>query len=332
MKNYSTINCIRTFLLLSTILLSTNINAGRDLSTDFKHIYAQQLEFTSQEQKRLNEYDIIFIPGILAETLISTDHDSSIDISIFTKDYFATQLEFLIEKYGLNAKRIKTSSRDVSITRENIRNAVLLADSQGKKVILLAHSLGGVALLEELIKNPAIQNKISGIIFLQSPFHGTPVGDILLKSPYLIKKLITKALPFVNISNETLGYLEFEFRENFLKQNKEAINKLIKKIPIYTFSGVAEGNKSLFKPLIDIMETGCLKGLQSSCITEKAYSGPYDQNDGLIPLKSTFLEDADYVILEKCDHAEIILRFPFEDYSKEYLTTSWLRLLMKKMN
>ena len=41
------------------------------------------------------------------------------------------------------------------------------------------------------------------------------------------------------------------------------------------------------------MESGCLKGLQDKCITEKFYLGPYDKSDGLIPLKSTHLDNAD---------------------------------------
>lgn len=70
------------------------------------------------------------------------------------------------------------------------------------------------------------------------------------------------------------------------------------------------------------MESGCLKGLQDMCITEKLYLGPYDKSDGLIPLKSTHLDNADYITLAKADHAEIISRVPFEDYSKEHLTTT----------
>ena len=60
------------------------------------------------------------------------------------------------------------------------------------------------------------------------------------------------------------------------------------------------------------MESGCLKGLQDKCLTEKFYLGPYDKSDGLIPIKSTHLDNADYITLAKADHAEIILRVPFE--------------------
>lgn len=329
MKNNLTFTKI--LLILSMLIASSNIYAGSDLSVEFKKIYDQKLDLSSEEQKRLKEYEIIFIPGILAESLIGADTDSSIDISFFTKDYFFTQLEFLNKKYNIHAIRIKTSSYDVALTRNNIRQTVSLAESKGKKVIIISHSLGSIALIEELILNPAIQNNIGGVIFLQSPFYGTPVGEILLKSPFLLKKFITTTLPFVNISPKTLQYLGIETRENFMNLNKLAIRNFIKKIPTYTFSGIAESNRSLFKPLVDIIESGCLKGLQDKCITQVFYHGPYDKNDGLIPLKSTFLDNADFITLEKCDHAEIILNFPFEDYSKEYLTTSWLRVLMNKI-
>ena len=329
MKN--NLNTKNLLLLIFVLTFTTKIFAKTDLTLDFKKIYDQKSDFTPDEQKRLKEYDIYFIPGILAESLISTDPDSSINISILTEDYFGTQLDFLNNKYKISAKRIKTSSKDVTITRKNIREAIESSKLKGRKVILLSHSLGGLALVEELVLNPDIQNHIGGIVFLQSPFYGTPIGNVMMKSPYFIKKLIKVTLPFVNISDKTLEYVGYEAREVYMKQNEQAIKKLITKVPSYTFSGVAEGNKSLFKPMIDIMESGCLKGIGDKCVSEKFYPGPYDKNDGLIPLKSSHLYDADFVVLEKVDHGEIILRMPFEDYNREHLTTTWLRVLMKKM-
>ena len=322
---------LKTFLLLLTLSLSSNLLATTDLSADFLQIYNQNKELTSDEQQRLKEYDLYFIPGILAETFINSDKDSSINLSFITKDYFEAQLTFLNEKYNIPAKRIKTSSYDVAITRQNIRDAVLAAKQNGRKVILISHSLGGLALIEEIVFNPEIQNHIGGIVFLQSPFHGTPAGDIIAKAPFFLDRLIRSILPYVNISDETLHFVGVEARESFMKQNKEAIKKFIKKVPAYTFAGVADGKESLFKPLIDIMESGCVKR-KDKCFSDTYYNGPYDKNDGLITLKSTFLEDADFVVLDKADHGEIILRIPYEDYSKEHLTTTWLRVLMQKMN
>lgn len=329
MKN--TCATLKTLLLILTISFSSNLLATTDLSAEFIKIYNQKKDLTSDEQQLLKEYDLYFIPGILAESFISSDKDSSIDLSFITKDYFGAQLTFLNEKYNIPAKRIKTSSYDVTITRQNIRDAVLAAKQNGRKVILISHSLGGLALIEEIVFNPEIQNHIGGIVFLQSPFHGTPAGDIIAKAPYYLDRLIRSILPYVNISDETLHFVGVEARESFMKQNKEAIKRFIKKVPTYTFAGVADGKESLFKPLIDIMESGCVKR-NDKCFSDKYYNGPYDKNDGLIPLKSTFLEDADFVALDKVDHGEIILRIPYEDYEKEHLTTTWLRVLMQKMN
>lgn len=322
---------LKTLLLLLTLSLSSNLLATTDLSADFLQIYNEQKDLTLAEQQRLKEYDVYFIPGILAETLIDSDPDSSIDVTIFTKDYFGTQLTFLNEKYNIPAKRIKTSSYDVTITRHNIREAVMAAKAKGRKVILISHSLGGLALIEEVILNPEIQNHIGGIVFLQSPFYGTPVADIVQKFPYVIEKIIKFILPYVNISDETIQFVGIEARENFMKQNQEAIRNFIKKVPSYTFAGFANGHKSIFTPLIDIMEFGCIKGYKDRCFTDKYFQGPYDKSDGLIPLKSTHLDNADFVTLEKADHGEIILRVPYEDFSKEHMTTTWLRLLLQKM-
>ena len=321
-------------LMLITVAFTSNASAKTDLSLEFKKIYDQKLDLTSDEQSFLKQFDIYFIPGVLAESLIGSDtgSESKINISKFTKDYFGTQLEFLNNKYKIPAKRIKTSSYNVLITRENIREAVTTARNNNRKVILLSHSLGGLALIEELIENPEIQNDIGGIVFLQSPFYGAPFAEVLKSLPYTVEKAIRTTLPFVNISDETVHFVSYENRIKFMVKNFLSIRKLIKKVPIYTFAGIADGKKSLFGPIIDVMESGCIKGLNDKCITKKFYPGPYDKSDGLIPLKSSHLDNADFVVLEDADHGEIILKVPYTDYSKEHLTTTWLRVLMQKMH
>lgn len=322
---------IKGILTLCLLLISIQTHAALNLSPGFKKILDQKKELNRHELKRLQQYDIYFIPGLFAESLIREDRRSVVDFSIITKDYFGEQIKLLQNQYHLNAHRLSTSSYNVEETKANIREALATSYQNKRKAILISHSLGGLVLLEELVSNPQIQENIAGIIFLQSPFFGSPLGEVLLDPPYHLEKLLHPLLPYVNISEDTIEYVSPKSRKKFMDENQHKIEKLIKRIPLYTFSSSAPANRSFFKPLIDIMSDGCIKGIKLGCISEVFYAGPYDESDGLIPVKSSFIPGADFVFLKNVDHGEIILRLPFEDYKKEHLTTTWLKVLLSKI-
>lgn len=318
-------------MALLLLTLSFASMARTDLSYRFKQILDQKKEFTKQELSILKKYDIFFIPGIFAESLIREDRRSRVDFSIITKDYFDEQIKLLQNKYKLRAFRLSISSYNVEETQNNIRNAVAQAAANNRKVILVSHSLGGLALLEELVQNPGIQEHIGGIAFLQSPFYGSYMGDVLINPPYHLERVLHPLLPYLNISMDTIEYVSPKSRTDFMNNHQQEIAKLIRKVPLYTFSSKAKANESIFKPFIDIMSDGCFKGVHLGCISDVFYQGPYDDSDGLIPVKSSFIPGADFVFMENIDHGEIILKLPFEDYEKEHLTTSWLRMLIGRL-
>lgn len=314
-----------------TLFIFSAQTFAADLTKQFKTIYQEQKDLSLSEQETLRKYDIHLIPGILAESLIWSDPRSSVDVSLITKDYYHVQLKVLNKKYNIPARRMTTSSYDVNETRQNIRKAIADAKFRKRKVIFVSHSLGGLVLLEELISNKNVWSEIGGIAFLQSPFHGTPLGDIAINPPYELDDVVAKIIPRLNISYETLHFVSRPLRTKFMADNRKDIRELIKQVPLLTMTGIADSNTSIFKALIDIMEAGCLRGLTNRCITEVFFHGPYDRSDGLIPYKSSFLENADFIQLEKVDHGEIILNVPYEDYKKEHLTTTILRLILAKM-
>lgn len=320
----------KRLFFICLLLISTNLLAF-DLTTDFKNHYHAGKDLTLNEQTLLKKYDIYFVPGILAETFIWSDTRSHVDLSLITRDYFSTQVKFLRQKYNIPAKRLSTSSLDVKETRENIRRAMTESMDRNRKVIFVSHSLGGLALLEELVTNSHYQSAVAGIIFLQSPFQGSPLADLLLENPYHLEKIFKPLLPYLHISEATIEYLRPRSRKFFMLKNKFAIDRLIRNIPLMTVAGNANGHNSIFTPLIDIMAHGCLMKIRSTdCLTEVFYKGPYDDSDGMVPLKSSFLGKSHYVKLDGVDHGELILNIPFENYKKEHLTTALLRILISR--
>lgn len=310
--------------------LANQASAAQDLTPAFQNIYQQHAELSAQELEQLKKYEIYFIPGILAESFIDGDKRSVLALEKITKEYFGKQLEILNNKYKLSARRITTSSKHISQTRENIEAAVDYAKSLGKKVIFISHSLGGLALLEELVNNARLQDNIAGIAFLQSPFYGTPLGEVAMDPPYGLEHIIQPLMPYVNLSHETVNYVGIGSRTQFMNEYSTEIQKLTSKIPSFTVSGFMSNSKSAVKPLVDILKAGCFKALTDSCIGKRFFGGPYDENDGLIPLQSSFIPNTDYVVLKDVDHIEPILLSPFEDYKKEHKLTTILRLLLQK--
>lgn len=326
MKIKSLITCLIIFSSLWSIQPSF---AANDLTSDFLNIHRLPKTLTADEQNRLQQYDIYFIPGILAESLINGDKRSKVHLDLILKDYFGTQIKFLNQKYRIPTKRILTSSHNVLETRTNILEAIAASASNNRKVYLISHSLGGLALLHTLISAPETYPHIAGIAFLQSPFYGSPVADLALNPPYGLNKIIHPLLPYINISHDTLEFITPRAREKYMEDHSEAISRLIDQLPLFTLSSSSEPNKSLFKPIIEIMESGCVKGLLNRCLTDTFFKGPYDKSDGLIPLKTSVIKGADYITLNDLDHAAPILEVPFEDFDKEQFTVAILRLLLK---
>ncbi|WP_413290122.1 hypothetical protein [Bdellovibrio sp. HCB337] len=329
-----TIYFVKTGLILFSVivsLLSGPRSVAADLSESFSLVYKTPLALTADEHNRLRKFQFYLVPGILSESFISKDNRSKVNFSNLTEDYFGAQENLLKQKYGLFAERLSSSSRSVEEIRINIRKALDAAKTAQKKAFFVTHSLGGLALLEELIANPKAQKDVGGILFLQSPFKGTPVADLYFEYPYLLGLWMKPVLPLVNTTEETLRYLGTRSRTQFMNENAPAIQKLVAGLPILTVGGVANGHRSLFSPSIDILETGCVKSVFSFCVTINLYAGPYSKSDGMVPFESSRLEGADFVRLEGVDHGETVVGIPFETFNKADLTLALLKLMIPKL-
>ena len=321
-------------LFISIILFfSTSAHAGKNLTKFFSQIYNQKQTLTTEEITVLRQNEIIFIPGILAESLNSNDERARLKLTLLLSGYYETQLNLLNNKYNITAKKLKTSSKDINETKKNIQQAAQDAQNNGKKVIFISHSLGGLVLLDELTRSKDLQNKVSGVIFLQSPFQGTELAALVQNPPYYLEKILHPLLPWVNVSQETLTYITPSSRKEFMNNYSEDIQKLIESIPLFTFSSISNSSKSLLLPLIDLNKFGCIKSPANLlCITPTVFKGPYDESDGLIPRRSSFIKGADYIYVDNVDHVELVMPTYSEKYEKEQFTTTILKMLAKKIN
>lgn len=317
------------FTLLGLFLCTLSLSLrAEDLSTRFEEMYKANRPLSPEQIQELKEVDFYLVPGIISESFIRGDRRAVLDFSILTREYFSSQLKIL-KKRGLKVKRLSASSFSVDETKENIRLALSDSRASGRKTFFITHSLGGIALLEELVET-GHEDELSGIIFIQTPFHGAPVADVYLSYPYQIDKWLNPVLPFFHTSVETLQKLSMKNRIEYMEKEEERIKSLLEKIPVMTVAGLTNNYRTVFKPSVDLIEFGCVKTFFNKCLTKKLYDGPYDQSDGMVPVESSKLLDSDFVVLAGADHGETVVNVPFRTFSKKRLTEALLKVFLSR--
>lgn len=305
------------------------ISFAADITSNFYKKYNGDSQLNQDEVKNLSNTKIIFIPGILAETF-QEDPRSVLNLSFLTKEYFGTQVNHLKRSYNLDVLRLKTSSKTLEKTKINILNSVKLAKKQNKKVIFIAHSLGGLALTEVLLEQET-NNQIKGVIFLQTPFSGSPIANVYDRNTYYIKKLLKPLLPFFNTSEEIITYLKMDTRKRYMNENWERLKDLETQIPIISIASTANNSFSLFHPAVDIMEYGCLTAIRGRCITNTIYNGDKDQSDGMVPVSSGLFPKSEYLILKGVDHGETVVNLGPRNINRKKMVETFLHLLLKRI-
>lgn len=316
---------LHAFILILGLVVSPWAQAA-DLTSAFQKTYTNGSNLSPSEQSRLRKFDFYLVPGILSETFLKEDDRSSVSFARLTGDYLGTQQELLQNVYKFNSVRLSSSSKSVSEIKSNIRRALLKSAQAGRKAVFLTHSLGGLALLEELVDTPDSRMQVAGVLFMQSPFWGSPIADAYFDNPIYVDKLLRGLIPYFNTSPETIRYLGTESRSRFMTDNGAAVLD-ITHLPMITVGGAVNGYKSLFTPAVNVMADGCLERVLGACVL-KLFDGPYDVSDGMVPFESSKLPGVDFVRLEGVDHGETVVNIPYQQYDKARLTTTLLRLLL----
>lgn len=322
---------MKLFTLMLLMLFAFVTHAGMDVSHSYNKYYSNPARLSEKDLSYLKQRDTVLVPGILSEVFSWEDQRVIIDFSFLTTDYFAAQVKHLKYVLKIPTQKLLSSSRHVSDTKHLVAEAVRKARDNNRKIILITHSLGGLATLDYLLEAHDDElAAIEGILFLQTPFYGSPMADIWVSSPYEADKWLKPFMPFFHVSEETVQYLSVKNRTRFMEDNMDRIKEVLKKIPALTMSGVANGHKSIFKPAIDVIKHGCLLNALGHCIAGRLWKGPFDLSDGLVPLNSSRFNFVDSVVIDGADHGEPIVRLPFQEMSKENMTESMIKLLLDR--
>lgn len=298
--------------LIFFLIVLTSLSAWpRDLTHRFHQYYDNGSEkiLSEAELEALSQHEIVLVNGIMSEFFI---REFVPNFAWVTSAYFEAQ-EKHFQGLGLSVTKVAPSSFLIAAAFDDVAGIFPALKKKNRKGVLMVHSLGGLLILDHLLAHPGDQAWVAGIIFLQSPFHGSPMADILTYAPL-----------------DTLEYLKVSSRKKIMGTKEKEIREILARIPVLTVGTVANQTRSLFKPSVMIMRYGCPVPVAGICLPPKFYRGPYLKSDGMVPLQSSHLFEADHVTLKTVDHGETVMNLPFQSIVKSRMSEVLMKMLIER--
>lgn len=151
---------------------------------------------------------------------------------------------------------------------------------------IVTHSKGGLDTLEALIRRPEVRRYVDGWVAFQAAFQGSPIADVACTTRKA-RRIGSAALKLLGADPAAICDLTMEARGRYLDENAIEIAQLLADVPVMCVG------------------TASAKGLLPSWPTVKWMEDRGLRNDGLVPVTSTILPGAHYVLLEGLAHGEV---------------------------
>jgi triacylglycerol lipase len=258
---------------------------------DLSSVYldkVKEAKFSAQEKKKLQKLKVLIVPGVLAESFDSTSSNQ-------------LKMKFVFEDGFSEHKRVLTenniSFEYVNLETENSKeinapSIIAAIESSPRKVLIYAHSKGGLDTLEALRQRPDLINKVEGIVTVQSPFWGTAIASILHDNNF-IKRRVTTILEWLGGDLGSLQALTIKECEEYME--RKDVKKLLKTLPAQTHFL----NYSSYKT--DTFGVDTPLEIFRDILDKEAGT-----NDGVVDLKSSTMAyrgyKVNYVIEKEVDH------------------------------
>src|SRR5207249_765406 len=102
----------------------------------------------------------------------------------------------------------------VATNAKQIRDAILAASKDGKPVVLLGHSKGGVDITAALALYPELKPHIRAVVAAQTPYGGSPVANDVVHDPGFnaLHKITNQVIDWFGGTPESLSDLTYDKR------------------------------------------------------------------------------------------------------------------------
>jgi triacylglycerol lipase len=222
--------------------------------------------------------------------------------------YFDDNLDAL-EDAGLQVGRVPVDT-DMGVEHNAaiVRQAVLDAAKDGKKVVLMGHSKGGLDSAAALAMYPELKEHVRALVTVQSPYGGSPMAQDLLDNP-LVRYGLGGAVEALGGSIQAGEDLTYNSRQKFL-----AKYPMPEGIPTVSMASTT------FKP------TSPLFAFQE--YMQQRYGV---KSDGLVVPQDAFIPGSKAVTLHGLDHLESTITNPnpFKSYKPADITLSLVAMALK---
>lgn len=265
-----------------------------DVTSQFEHLDAAAKAGKDVLPADAKDYVYLSVGGLFSEA---------------APTYFDPNMDAL-KKAGCQTGSIPVDTVDgVEHNAKIVRDSILEYAKQGKQVVLIGHSMGGLDASAALALYPELKSHVRALVTIQSPYGGSPMAHDFLEVPGL------KAIGGAIIKDVFHGEMKcatdltYQARQKFLEQHPMpagiptvcmASSKLS---PLSPFFGTAEYMKARY-------------GLDT---------------DGMVSPKDAFIPGSQTVTLSGLDHGDSTIQplNPFLHYKPGDLTLGLVALALK---
>jgi hypothetical protein len=211
-------------------------------------------------------------------------------------DYMHPLATWLGEQ-GAEPRVVKLRTAAPVAANAALLRTAMLADP--RPALVIAHSKGGLEALAALL-DPAAQARCVGFLAMQSPFHGSPVADLVVGAKPLEAAAGGLARLLRIGTEQGVRDLTTAVRRNWMAAAAAPIERLLAALPVACLAttlapGTARGRERLH--------------LAAAQWMEKLGYGP---NDGLVPVDSALIPGARHLVLPG-SHIASVSRGPGRD-------------------
>ncbi len=262
-----------------------------------------QYGFDGATLEWLRQHHVVIVPGFMTA--------ASTRIGI-TPDYFG-DLQRWLSAVGVRWTRAPIeSAQTVAFNAMQVMDAVKVAAAP---VLLVAHSKGGLDSLSAILRSVDVQKKLRGFIAIQSPFYGTPAGDLLAS----YEKKYPAAFDWIFAagfggSPHVAKDMSQPVRSSIMQAREQEIAQLAAVIPMLTIATYKFDRWGIDSPM----------ELSRDFLRDK-YG--FEMNDGLVPEGSVRVPGAPFVRLSGIDHMVSVQESSFLPFDRRaFYRTMFMQL------
>jgi hypothetical protein len=247
-----------------------NLPPTRDITADFREAYAATRIGANVLPDEAKDYVYLTVDGLTGENW---------------PGYMEANREGLRDR-GLDVREIKVDTEASTLTNaETIRKAIESVSAEGKQVVLIGHSKGGVDSTAALALYPELKQHVRAVVTMQSPYGGAPLATDL-RSNVATKLGVDLLAKYVfNGDPNTVRDLTYAYRQQFISEHPYPTD-----IPTVSLATSSQSQLSL------------LAGPNN--YTRLRYG---EKTDGLVSPRDGKVPGSNVVVLDDLDHLNSVM-------------------------